>query len=151
MRGGKNEQIRNETMKLLRQSCGGGVEMSCSSGGDNQQRRATRAMPELSPSGERRWSSSSLKGTQQSIIKPASTVRNVVAMTARAMLKAARAMGAGSTRMTMTKAMPEPSPREEGDDGPPPAARVHINQILSRHQRQGTGRNLQGGHAVMGK
>ena len=38
-----------------------------------------------------------------------------------------------------------------GDDGPPPAARVHNNQILSRHQRQGTGRNLQGGHAVMGK
>jgi hypothetical protein len=27
--------------------------------------------------------------------------------------------------------MTEPSPREEGDDGPPPAARVHNNQILS--------------------
>ena len=51
-------------------------------------------MPEPSPSGERQWSSSSLKGTQQSIIKPALTVRNIVATTARVMMKAARAMGA---------------------------------------------------------
>ena len=88
--------------------------------------------------GGRRWSSSGGKGTQQSNIKPASTVRNVVAMTARATTKAARVTGAGSMRTTMTRAMSEPSPREEGDNGPPLAARVHNNQILSRHQRQGT-------------
>ena len=61
-----------------------------------------------------------------------------MAMTARATTKAARVTGAGSTRTTMTRAMSEPSPREEEDNGPPLAARVHNNQILSRHQRQGT-------------
>ena len=67
-----------------------------------------------------------------------STVRNMVAMTARATTKVARALGAGSTRTTTMRAMMEPSPREEGDDGPPPAVRVHNNQILSQHLRRGT-------------
>jgi len=84
--------------------------------------------------GGRWWFSSGSEGTQQSNIKPTSTVRNVVATTARVTTKAARAMEAGSTRMTMTMAMMEPSPREEGDNGPPPVARVQNNQILSRHQ-----------------
>ncbi len=32
----------------------------------------------------------------------------------------------------------EPSPREEGEDGPPPVARVHNNQLLRQHQQRGT-------------
>jgi hypothetical protein len=36
-----------------------------------------------------------------------------------------------------TRAMTKPSPREEGADGPPRAARVHNNQLLRRQQRQG--------------
>ena len=62
----------------------------------------------------------------------------MVATTVRATTKAARATGAGSTRMMTTRAKTEPSPREEGDDVPPPAKRVHNNQILIQHQRQGT-------------
>ena len=65
-----------------------------------------------------------------------STVRNMVATTVRMTTKAARAMGAGSTRTTRMRAMTEPSPREEGVYGPPPAVRVHNNQILSQHLRQ---------------
>ena len=43
--------------------------------------------------------------------------------------------GGDNQQRRATRAMTEPSPREEGDDGPPLAARVHNNQILSRHQR----------------
>ena len=64
--------------------------------------------------------------------------RDVVAMTMRATTKAARATEAKATRMTTTRAMMEPSPREEGDNGPAPAATVHNNQIIRRHQRRGT-------------
>jgi hypothetical protein len=43
-----------------------------------------------------------------------------------------RAVTATTTRVTKraraTRAMMEPSPREEGEDGPPPAARVHNNR-----------------------
>jgi len=56
--------------------------------------------------------------------------RKVVATTARATMKATRAAGAGATRTTTMRAMTEPSLREAGDHGPPPAARVHNNQIL---------------------
>jgi len=105
------------------------------SGGDNRQVKEGTTFPE---GGGRRWSSSGGKGTQQSNIKPTSTVRNVVVTTARVATKAARATGAGAMRMTTTRAMTKPSPREEGDDGPPPVARVHNNQILSRHQWRGT-------------
>ncbi len=55
----------------------------------------------------------------------------MVATTVRVLTKAARATGAGSMRTTTTRAMTKPSPREEGDDGPPLAARVHNNQILA--------------------
>ena len=41
-------------------------------------------------------------------------------------------------RARATRAMAEPSPREKGDDGPPPGARVHNNQLLRQLQRQGT-------------
>jgi hypothetical protein len=85
--------------------------------------------------GGRQGSSSGCEGTHQSNIKPTLTARNVVATTVRATTKAARATGAGAMRVMMTRAMTEPSPREEGDDGPPPAAREHNNQILSWHQR----------------
>ena len=80
--------------------------------------------------GGRRWSFYVSKGIQQSNIKPTSSVRDVVVTTARATTKAARGTGAGSTRTTLTRAMTEPSLREEGDNGPPPAAKVHNNQIL---------------------
>jgi hypothetical protein len=51
--------------------------------------------------GGRQWSSSGGEGTQQSNIKPTSTVRTVVVTTARAMTKAARAATvAGDTRTT---------------------------------------------------
>ena len=52
--------------------------------------------------GGRRWSSSGGEGTQQSNIKPTSTVRTVVVTTARATTKAARATVAGATRTTAT-------------------------------------------------
>ena len=55
---------------------------------------------------------------------------NVVATTARATTKAASATEAGATRTMTARDMTEPSPREEGDNGPPPAAKVHNNQIL---------------------
>ena len=77
--------------------------------------------------GGRRWSSSGGEGTQQSNINPTSMTRNLVSLTVRATTKAARTMGAGATWTTAMR-----------DDGPPPAARVHNNQILSRHQWQGT-------------
>jgi hypothetical protein len=35
-------------------------------------------------------------------------------------------------KATATRAMAGHSPREKGDDGPPPAARVHNNQLLVR-------------------
>jgi hypothetical protein len=41
-------------------------------------------------------------------------------------------------RARATRAMVEPSLREKGDDGPPPAARVHNNQLLRQLQWQGT-------------
>ncbi len=51
--------------------------------------------------------------------KAIATVMAVTVMTTR-LTKRGRAM----------KTMTEPSPREEGDDGSPPAARVHKNQKL---------------------
>ena len=55
--------------------------------------------------GTRQWSSYSCEGTQQSNIKPTSTVRTVVVTTERAMTKAARAATvAGATRTTATTA-----------------------------------------------
>ena len=62
----------------------------------------------------------------------------MVVTTARATTKVARATEEGTTRMTATRAMTEPSPMEEGDDGPPPAARVHNNQTIRWHQWRGT-------------
>ena len=58
-------------------------------------------------------------------------VRNMVLATVRVTTKAARAREAGSMRMMTMRTMTEPSPREEGDDGPPLAARIQNNQILS--------------------
>ena len=42
--------------------------------------------------------------------------------------------GGKNQQRRVTRAVTEPSPREKGDDGPPLAARVHNNQILSQHQ-----------------
>ena len=39
-------------------------------------------------------------------------------------------------RARAMRAITEPSPRKEGDDGPLPAARVHNNQLLRQHQWQ---------------
>ena len=55
------------------------------------------------------------------------TVRAVTATTAR-VTKRARVM----------RAMTEPSPRDAGDEGPPPVARVQNNQLLRKNQWQGT-------------
>jgi len=52
--------------------------------------------------GGRRWSSSGGEGTQQSNIKPTSTLRNMVVTTARAMTMMARATVAEATRMMVT-------------------------------------------------
>ena len=52
--------------------------------------------------GGRRWSSSGGEGTQQSNIKPTSTLRNMVVTTARAMTMMARATVAEATRMMAT-------------------------------------------------
>jgi hypothetical protein len=41
------------------------------------------------------------------------------------------------TRVRVTRAIMEISLKEEGDDGPPLAARVHKNQLLWRQQQQG--------------
>ena len=78
--------------------------------------------------------------------------RNLVSMTARATKKAARATETGATKMmTMrTRAMMEPSMREEGDDGPPPAARVHNNQILGNINGKECGGNDSEGNGGRG-
>ena len=62
--------------------------------------------------------------TQQSNIKPTSTVRNVVVTTARAMMKAARATVTGATRttatmvtMVATAATVEPNCDKDNEDG----------------------------------
>jgi len=115
----------------------GGGGTSSSSESDNQQRRATRAMAEPSPREEGDDGPPLAAGTQQPNIKSSSMARKVVATTVRVTTKAARAMGAGAMRTTKTRDMRETSPEEEGDNGPPPAARVHSNQILSLHQRRG--------------
>ncbi len=85
-----------------------------------------------------RWSSSGGEGTQQSNIKPTSTVRTVVVTTARAMTKAARAvMVVGATRTTATTAMTTATMVAMAATAAMmmPNGVKHNNQILSRYQR----------------
>ena len=59
-------------------------------------------------------------------------VRTVVVTTARAMMKAARAMVAWATRMTATMVTTAAAAARMTPNGD-----KHNNQILSRHQQQG--------------
>ena len=110
------------------------VEKRDSCAGRHAVPRVRRTMQEVRGMlGGRRWSSSGSEGTQQSNSKPTSTARNVVVTAARATTKVARVTVAGATRMTattVTTAATAATMTPNGDK--------HNNQILSRHQRQGT-------------
>jgi hypothetical protein len=101
----------------VRRSCGGGINGEEHGGNDseddnkggkgnggrvyedNEDEGHDGTVPE---GGGSLWSSSGSEGAQQSNIKPTSTARDVVVMTARAMTKVARATVAGATKMMVT-------------------------------------------------
>jgi len=114
------------------------VEKRDSRAGRHAVPRIQRTLQEVrSMLGGGRWSSSGGEGTQQSNIKPTSTVRTVVVTTARAMTKAARAatvVVVGATRMMATTAMTTAATAATAATMTPNGDK-HNNQILSRYQQ----------------